>query len=68
MIYFLLKVDLSIIIENISVFIMGIFISFIVGLLCIKHLLKYLKNNDFKIFMWYRIVFGILILIDLLMR
>lgn len=64
----LLKIDLSIIIENISVFIMGISISFIVGLLCIKHLLKYLKNNDFKIFMWYRIVFGILIFIDLLMR
>ena len=47
------KTDLSLITENLAVFVVGILVSFFVGLLCIKLLLKYLKNNDFKIFMWY---------------
>ena len=42
-------------------FFLGVLSSFIVGLLCIKFLLKYLKNGSFKGFAIYRIVFGLLI-------
>ena len=42
-------------------FFLGVLSSFIVGLLCIKFLLKYLKNGSFKGFAIYRIVLGLLI-------
>lgn len=44
-------------------FIMGVLVSFIAGLLCISFLLKYLKKHDFKIFMWYRLILGIIVII-----
>ncbi len=40
----------------------GFIISFIVAVLSIKFLLHFIKNNDFKIFGWYRIVIGTIIL------
>ncbi len=46
-------------------FILGVLSSFIVGLLVIKFLLKYLQRNDFKIFAIYRVIFGIIILLQL---
>lgn len=42
-------------------FFIGIFASFLVGLLVIKFLMNYLKKGSFKIFAIYRIVFGIII-------
>lgn len=62
----LIKVDLTLILNNIWMFLLGISISFIVGILCIKFLLKYLKNNDFKLFMWYRLILGIIVLVYVL--
>lgn len=65
----LLKDDtLEIILDNLMVFGIGILVSFIIGLLCISFLLKYIKKNDFKIFMIYRIIIGILILFILWQR
>ena len=49
--------------QNLSIFIIGILVAFISGLLCIEFLLKYIKNNNFKIFMWYRIAMGILVIV-----
>ena len=54
---------LVIISENLAIFGIGILISFVVGLLCISFLLKYIKKNDFKIFMIYRIILGITVLL-----
>lgn len=56
------KTDMSLVADNLMVFIVGISVSFFVGLLCIKLLLRYLKNNDFKIFMWYRLALGLIVL------
>lgn len=44
-------------------FILGIVISFIIGLICIKYLLKYLQKHNFKIFMIYRIIMAIIVLV-----
>ena len=44
-------------------FFIGVFASFIVGILVIKFLLEYLKKGSFKIFAIYRIIFGIFIII-----
>ena len=57
------KATWTVIAGNIGTFILGIFISFIVGLLCIKYLLKYLHNHNFKIFMIYRLILALIVLI-----
>ena len=41
----------------------GMFTAFIVSLLVIRFLMTYIKKHDFKIFGWYRIVLGILVLV-----
>lgn len=43
--------------------IVGMFISFVVSVLAIKFLLSYIKKNNFKIFGYYRIALGIIVLI-----
>lgn len=53
----------AIIATNLSTFILGILIAFIIGLICIKYLLKYLQKHNFKIFMIYRIIIAIIVLI-----
>ena len=42
--------------------ILGFILSFITAFLVIKVFLDYIKKNDFKIFGYYRIVLGIIIL------
>lgn len=54
---------ISLILSNGSVFIVGVLVSFIAGLLCIEFLLKYLRKHDFKLFMFYRIILGAIVLI-----
>lgn len=49
-----------------DVFLVGTISSFIMGLICIKFLLKYLKKNDFKLFMWYRIILGLVVILKIL--
>lgn len=43
--------------------IIGVIISFIVGLFTIKFLLNYVKKNDFSVFAVYRVIFAIIILV-----
>lgn len=43
-------------------FVIGVFTSFLVGIVVIKFLLKYLQKGSFKIFAIYRVIFGLLIL------
>lgn len=61
----LFKIDFNIIASNFGIFALGIIVSFLVGLFCISFLLHYLKSNDFKLFMWYRLALGIIVLIYL---
>ena len=49
-------------------FIIGVVISFISGLLCIKFLLNYIKKHDYKIFMLYRLIIALIVLIILLCK
>ncbi len=62
----LLKDGVGFITLNLAPFVVGILVSFISGLLCIEFLLKYLRKHDFKLFMWYRIVLGIIVLLTVL--
>ena len=49
------------------VLIVGIIISFIVSLFVIKFLMDYIKKHDFKVFGWYRIVLGCILLLNVLL-
>lgn len=40
----------------------GTVVSFVVALVVIGWLLRYIASNDFKIFGYYRIVFGLIVL------
>jgi undecaprenyl-diphosphatase len=40
----------------------GLIAAFLSALLAIKGLLKYISHHDFKIFAWYRIIFGLLVI------
>lgn len=53
---------------NIPIFIVGILVAFISGLFCIEFLLRYIKKNDFKIFMWYRVLLGVIVIVYSLVR
>ena len=57
------KATWAVIIAEPLTFILGIVISFIIGLVCIKYLLKYLQKHNFKIFMIYRIIIAIIVLL-----
>lgn len=41
----------------------GTLVSFIVSLFVLRFLMGYIKKNDFKVFGWYRIVLGIIVLV-----
>ncbi len=43
-------------------FAIGVVISFVSGLLCIKFLLTYIKKHDYSIFMWYRLLMALIVL------
>ena len=59
---------ISLILSNLGIFILGILVSFISGLLCISFLLKYLRKSDFKLFMIYRIILGIIVIATVLFK
>lgn len=41
---------------------LGMSVAFVVSIFVIKFLLDYIKKNDFKVFGWYRIILGIIVL------
>lgn len=42
---------------------LGSIVSFIVSILAIRFLINYIKKHDFKLFGWYRIILGIVVII-----
>ena len=56
------KFGFSLTLWEISILLTGMVVAFVVSVLAIKFLMGYIKNHDFKVFGWYRIVLGVLIL------
>ena len=40
----------------------GCVVAFVISIIAIKFLMGYIKKNDFKVFGWYRIILGVLVL------
>jgi undecaprenyl-diphosphatase len=47
---------------DLPIFAVGFVTAFISALLVVRGLLKYVSHHDFRVFAWYRIVFGLLVL------
>ena len=48
---------------EISILLVGSLVAFVISILVIKFLMSYIRKHDFKIFGYYRIVLGILVLV-----
>lgn len=47
---------------ELAILITGMVVAFVVSVIAIRFLIKYIKNNDFKAFGWYRIILGIIVI------
>lgn len=59
----LIKFGLSFTSAELAILIIGCVVAYLVSILVIKFLMSYIKKHDFKIFGWYRIVLGIIVLL-----
>ena len=48
--------------NQLTLWVIGFVISFLTAIIGVKFLIKYVQKNDFKIFGWYRIILGLLVL------
>lgn len=53
--------------ENIDVLLIGNLVAFVVALIAIKTFITFLQKHGFKVFGWYRIVVGIILIVLLLL-
>ena len=53
---------------EVIILVTGMVTAFIVSIISIKFLLKYIKNNDFKVFGYYRIVLGLIVILYFLFK
>lgn len=66
--YSLLKYGYLLDLNQLVVLATGFIVSFVVALAVIKFLINYIKNNNFKIFGFYRIILGIIIIVYFLIK
>lgn len=59
----LVKFGLHFTMEEAIILIVGMVVAFVVSLIVIQFLMGYIKKHDFKVFGWYRIVLGIIVLL-----
>jgi undecaprenyl-diphosphatase len=49
-------------VDELSILLIGFFVAFIVSIFTIKFIIGYIKKHDFKVFGWYRIALGIVLI------
>lgn len=59
----LVKFGLSFTGGELVMLLVGMAVAFVVSMLAIKFLMSYIKTNDFKVFGWYRIILGVIVLL-----
>lgn len=48
--------------NQVMMLLIGSVVAFVVSIIVIKFLMSYIKKNDFKVFGWYRIVLGVIVI------
>lgn len=59
----MLKFGLAFTGAELIVLLVGMAVAFIVSVIVIKFLMSYIKKHDFKVFGWYRIILGLILLL-----
>ncbi len=49
--------------QDLGMFGVGMIASFVSAFLCVRWLLRYIASHDFSVFAWYRIAFGVIVLV-----
>ncbi|MBA3032039.1 MAG: undecaprenyl-diphosphate phosphatase [Gammaproteobacteria bacterium] len=49
--------------DDLGIWVVGFVSAFVSAVLCVRWLLRYISTHDFTIFAWYRIAFGIIVLL-----
>jgi len=47
---------------ELAILLTGMVVAFVVSVVVIRFLMDYIKRHDFKVFGWYRIVLGIVVI------
>ncbi len=58
-----LKYDGDVAKSEIAILVIGMLVAFLVSFVIIKWLMSYIRKHDFKIFGWYRIILGTIVLV-----
>ncbi len=59
----LIKLKMALDFTGILILLVGMFVAFVVSIIAIKALMKYIKKNDFVLFGYYRIILGLIVVI-----
>ncbi len=59
----IVKVGLAFSAQELIILGVGTLVSFVVSILAIKFLMGYIKKHDFRVFGWYRIVLGVVVML-----
>lgn len=59
----LVKFGFAFTVPELLLLLVGMLVAFVVSILVIRFLMGYIKRHDFKVFGWYRIVLGIVVLL-----
>lgn len=59
----LVKFGVDFTVNEVAALLIGMAVAFAVSLFAIKFLMDYVKRHDFKVFGWYRIVLGIIVIL-----
>ncbi|MBL8448255.1 MAG: undecaprenyl-diphosphate phosphatase [Zoogloeaceae bacterium] len=62
-IYQLYKERALLSVNDIGMWVVGFVAAFVSAFFCVRWLLRYISSHDFTVFAWYRIVFGIVVLL-----
>jgi undecaprenyl-diphosphatase len=49
--------------QDLGVFAIGMVAAFVSAFLCVRWLLRFIATHDFTVFAWYRILFGVIVLV-----
>ncbi len=64
----LLKLQMSLDFIGIVILLVGMLVAFVVSIIAIKALMKYIRKNDFTVFGYYRIILGLIVIILSLLK
>ena len=64
----LIKCDFAFTPISVAALIVGMIVSYVVSVLVIKFLLGYIRKHDFKVFGWYRIALGIIVILFFILK